>query len=161
MQGERRSHQMTYRRTLHLVGAIVLAGLFLAACSSSPSATGTSTTGAAATTTTAAATTTTAAGTTTTTAAGTTTTAGASGGTKIKIFNFAFIPVTLTVKPGAKVTVTNSDTVTHTLTADAGAFDTGDIAPGSSATFTAPSKPGTYTYHCSIHLFMKATLIVS
>jgi plastocyanin len=141
---------MTYRRTLQLVGTIALTGLFLAACgSSSPSATGA--TGAATTTTAAA----------TTTTSGSTTTSGASGGTTITIHNYAFTPVTLTVKPGTKVTVTNTDSVTHTLTANGGAFDTGDILPGASSTFTAPSTAGTYAYHCSIHLFMKATLIVS
>jgi plastocyanin len=70
-------------------------------------------------------------------------------------------PVTLTVKPGTKVTVMNTDSVTHTLTADGGAFDTGDILPGTSTTFTAPATAGSYGYHCSIHLFMKATLVVS
>jgi plastocyanin len=69
--------------------------------------------------------------------------------------------VTLTVKPGTKVTVMNTDSVTHTLTADGGAFDTGDILPGTSTTFTAPATAGSYGYHCSIHLFMKATLVVS
>jgi plastocyanin len=141
---------MTYRRTLQLVGAIALAGLFLAACgSSSPSATGT----------TAGATTTTAAPTTSTAAS--TTTSAASNGTTITIHNYAFSPVTLTVKPGTKVTVMNTDSVTHTLTADGGAFDTGDILPGTSTTFTAPATAGSYGYHCSIHLFMKATLVVS
>jgi plastocyanin len=141
---------MTYRRTLQLVGAIALAGLFLAACgSSSPSATGT----------TAGATTTTAAPTTSTAAS--TTTSAASNGTTITIHTYAFSPVTLTVKPGTKVTVMNTDSVTHTLTADGGAFDTGDILPGTSTTFTAPATAGSYGYHCSIHLFMKATVVVS
>jgi plastocyanin len=80
----------------------------------------------------------------------------------IVIDNFAFAPGTLTVKPGAKVTVTNKDTTTHTVTATTGkAFDTGNVAPGASGTFTAPTKPGSYPYICSIHPFMKGTLTVS
>ena len=48
----------------------------------------------------------------------------------------------------------------HTATADSGnSFDTGNIDPGSSATFTL-SKVGTYSYHCSIHPFMHGTLTV-
>jgi plastocyanin len=79
----------------------------------------------------------------------------------ISIKNFAFSPTTLTVKPGTKVTVTNQDTTTHTVTAQPQpTFDTGDIAPGKTATFTAPTKPGSYAYICSIHTFMKGTLVV-
>ena len=66
----------------------------------------------------------------------------------------------LTVKPGAKVTVTNNDSTAHTATADDGnSFDTGPLDPGSSQTISV-SKPGSYPYHCSIHPFMKATIVV-
>ena len=34
------------------------------------------------------------------------------------------------------MTFTNNDTAPHTATADDGAFDTGEIAPGASATVT-------------------------
>lgn len=70
------------------------------------------------------------------------------------------------MSPGATITVDNSTActpATHTLTATSpsGAFDTGDITPGSSKTFKAPTKPGTYHYICSIHPYMTGTLIVS
>ncbi|CAM5237207.1 hypothetical protein STENM327S_00485 [Streptomyces tendae] len=82
-------------------------------------------------------------------------------GTEVTIKDFKFQPASLTVSPGAKVTVVNKDTTTHTLTASkAGSFDTGDIAPGKSATFTAPSQPGDFPYTCTIHPFMKGTLTV-
>jgi plastocyanin len=81
--------------------------------------------------------------------------------TKITIDNFTFMPAKLTVKAGATVTVTNSDTTAHTVTANTKSdFDTGAIAAGRTVTFTAPSKPGTYPYACTIHPFMKATLVV-
>ncbi|MEU8624760.1 cupredoxin domain-containing protein [Streptomyces sp. NPDC048669] len=79
----------------------------------------------------------------------------------MSIKDFKFRPADLTVAPGAKITVTNNDTTTHTMTATKGkAFDTGDIAPGKSATFTAPSKAGGYPYDCTIHPFMTGTLTV-
>jgi plastocyanin len=65
-----------------------------------------------------------------------------------------------TVAPGAEVTVTNDDSEAHTVTADSGsAFDV-KVDPGASATFTAPSKPGTYAYHCTYHSNMHGTLRV-
>ena len=78
----------------------------------------------------------------------------------ITIANFKFSPGTLTVKPGSRVTVSNHDSAAHTATADDGqSFDTGDISDGASATFSV-AKAGTYSYHCAVHPFMKATLVV-
>ncbi|WP_194892415.1 cupredoxin domain-containing protein [Catenulispora pinisilvae] len=79
---------------------------------------------------------------------------------QIVIDNFAFSPANLTVHPGQAVTVVNHDSVTHTLTAAGGTFDTGDINPGKSATFTAPATAGNYPYVCSIHASMHGTLTV-
>jgi plastocyanin len=80
----------------------------------------------------------------------------------VVINNFSFSPADLTVAPGTKVTVKNEDSTTHTLTATgAKAFDTGNIASGASAPFTAPTQPGSYAYTCTIHPFMKGTLKVS
>jgi len=78
----------------------------------------------------------------------------------VTIKNFAFHPASFMVKPGAKITVTNKDSVTHTFTADSGVFNTGDISPGATKTVTAPTKPGTYPYRCLIHQFMTGTLVV-
>jgi plastocyanin len=75
----------------------------------------------------------------------------------VTIKGFAFSPKTLTVKAGSKVKVTNKDGTTHTFTANKGAFDTGDIDGGSSATVTV-KKPGTYAYHCNIHSSMTGTV---
>jgi plastocyanin len=64
------------------------------------------------------------------------------------------------VMPGSKVTVTNEDGIAHTVTADSGnAFDV-TVGAGKSATFTAPSKPGTYPFHCTYHSNMHGTLEV-
>jgi plastocyanin len=78
----------------------------------------------------------------------------------IVIRNFMYAPMKLTVEPGATVKVENKDLVDHTLTALDGKFNTGNIAPNKSKRFRAPKKPGTYRYRCSIHQFMKGSLIV-
>jgi plastocyanin len=87
-------------------------------------------------------------------------TGSSSGGSSITISNFMFAPMSLSVSPGATVTVTNKDSATHTLTATGGQFNTGNITHDQTKTFKAPSKPGTYHYICSIHQFMMGTVIV-
>lgn len=78
----------------------------------------------------------------------------------VTIKNFAFQSPP-SVKPGAKIMVTNEDTSTHSVTSNqAGLFDVNVNAGGGTATFTAPSKPGSYPYHCKYHGNMQATLIV-
>ncbi|MFF1791411.1 cupredoxin domain-containing protein [Kitasatospora sp. NPDC058243] len=79
----------------------------------------------------------------------------------VAIRDFVFEPANFTVRPGAVVTVRNADTVDHTLTAQDRSFDTGTIAPGASATFTAPARPGASSYLCTLHHFMRGILTVS
>lgn len=98
------------------------------------------------------------------TAADTTTAASSAGGAaestdKIDISDFKFDPETVTVKAGTEVTWTNSDDAAHTATADDSSFDTGDMDKGDSASVTF-DKPGTFTYYCRFHAFMKATVEV-
>ena len=104
--------------------------VLLAACGSAPSPTGT----------------------------GTTPTTASSSGNSVSIMNFSFTPNSLTVKVGTKVTWTNHDSVTHTVTANQGAFNS-PVLPGSSFSFTF-TKAGTYAYHCMIHPSMMATIVV-
>lgn len=83
-------------------------------------------------------------------------------GAEVRIKGFKFIPADVKVPAGATVTVINEDSAPHTLTATEGyAFDTGTIEGGASGTFTAPSKPGSYPFFCSVHPEMKGTLVVS
>lgn len=77
----------------------------------------------------------------------------------VTIQNYAFSPATITVKAGDSVTWTNQDSTGHSATADDGSFDTGVLANGQSKSVTF-SNPGTYTYHCSVHPYMKGTVIV-
>jgi plastocyanin len=82
------------------------------------------------------------------------------GGAAVTISNFAFQPASLQIAAGSSVTWTNQDSTAHTVTSDSGAFDSGQLAPGASFTQMFMT-PGTYTYHCQIHPFMTAIIVVS
>ena len=86
------------------------------------------------------------------------TNAAASASTNVSIAGFAFSPTSLSARPGQSVTFKNNDSVAHTTTS--ATWDSGELAPGASYTLTAPTQPGPYMYHCSIHPFMTATLTV-
>lgn len=85
---------------------------------------------------------------------------GSSSGSSVSIKYMAFSVGTLTVTAGTTVTWTNNDGTAHTVTADDGSFDSGDIPAGGkySHKFTAA---GTVAYHCMIHPMMKATVKVN
>ena len=57
------------------------------------------------------------------------------------IKDFAFSPTPLQVKAGAALTVANDDGTAHTLTANDGAFDTGDLDGGAQPKITI-GQPG-------------------
>ncbi len=78
----------------------------------------------------------------------------------VTIQNMAFSPKNLQVKVGQAVTWTNQDAVGHSATADDNSFDTGILGQGQSKAITF-SKAGTFTYHCSVHPSMTATITVS
>lgn len=85
-----------------------------------------------------------------------------SGGTRVSagMIDFSFQPARLTVRPGTTVVWTNRGQVIHTVTAEDGSFDTGEIDSGSTGSITF-SQPGTYRYHCTPHPFMKGEIVVS
>ena len=101
--------------------------------------------------------------TTSTSAESSSTTPDASGSAaatdQIEIADFKYDPETVTVDAGTEVTWTNSDDAAHTATADDSSFDTGDLDEGDSKSVTF-DKPGTFTYYCRFHPFMKATVEV-
>jgi plastocyanin len=95
-----------------------------------------------------------------TTASSTASTATGAGGSAVAVENFAFSPLTLTVKVGTTVTWTNKDTSVHAPIADDNSFDAGNIAGGASGSATL-TKVGTIKYHCSIHQYMTGTVVVT
>ena len=78
----------------------------------------------------------------------------------VEIENFAFVPSRLSVPAGTTVTWTNHDDVSHTVSSDDASFDSGAFGQGMTFQFTA-GPPGTHTYFCRIHPFMRATLTVT
>lgn len=77
----------------------------------------------------------------------------------IAVTDGAFGPAMLTIAVGDTVTWTNTDDSPHTVTAEGGAFDSGNLNEGSSFSFTF-TEPGTNTYVCSYHDEMRATIVV-
>jgi len=87
---------------------------------------------------------------------------GGAGGAStdlVAIADFAFDPETVTVDAGTKLTWTNDDEAPHTATADDGSFDTGTLKLDDTGA-VALDQPGTYTYYCRFHPFMKGTVEV-
>ena len=70
-----------------------------------------------------------------------------------------FQPEVLTVKAGDSVVWINKDPFPHTVTSSSGGFDSHDIAPGASWTYTAATK-GDFSYSCTYHPMMNARLRV-
>jgi plastocyanin len=85
--------------------------------------------------------------------------AHAAGDPGVTIADFHFSPGTTTVHAGDTITWTNNGPSAHTATAKNGAFDTGVLQKGQSASHTF-TQPGTYTYFCQIHPFMHGTIVV-
>ena len=80
----------------------------------------------------------------------------------VSIKNFAFSPVNISVKAGTKVTWTNNDSATHTVTETNGKTgpSSGNLSNGDSYSFTF-TKPGIYHYDCAIHPNMTGTVTVN
>jgi plastocyanin len=77
----------------------------------------------------------------------------------VDIANVAFGPSSLTIMVGDTVTWTNSDSMPHTATDEDDRFDSGNLDPGQSFSFTF-TAPGTYAYRCDYHSNMSGTIVV-
>jgi plastocyanin len=78
---------------------------------------------------------------------------------EVSIASFAFDPASVTVTVGDSVTWTNDDTAAHTATGAGGAFDTGSIDVGGTASVTF-NTAGTINYICTFHPAMTGTVVV-
>ena len=77
----------------------------------------------------------------------------------ITIHNFAFSPQPLTIKVGQQLTIRNRDTSLHGFATDDGSVNVGAVNPGGIREYVF-TRPGRYTYHCTLHAVMKGVLIV-
>ena len=81
-------------------------------------------------------------------------------GTEVTIDNFSFGPQSLNIKVGTQVTWVNHDDIPHTVVSeDLITFRSRVLDTDESWSFTF-TKPGTYTYFCSIHPKMTAKVVV-
>jgi len=77
----------------------------------------------------------------------------------VTIEGTSFHPKVLAVKVGDSITWVNKDPFPHTVTSRAGDFDSHQIPPGKSWTYTAQTK-GEFPYICTLHPTMRAMLRV-
>lgn len=77
----------------------------------------------------------------------------------VHIHDMAFVPATLTVRAGDKVTFVNDDDDAHTATADDGSWDSEGLANRERWTH-AFATPGKSAYHCTVHPSMRGTIVV-
>ena len=75
----------------------------------------------------------------------------------VTIVGMAFSPAEISVAAGDTITFTNQDSAPHTATALEGAFDTGRLGQGQSATVTVAGA-GAFAYKCVIHPSMKGVV---
>ena len=83
----------------------------------------------------------------------------ASDTVRVSIKSLAYGQTRVQVAPGTVVEWLNDDPLAHTVTADNGGFDSGEIAPGRKWAHRF-DVPGTFTLFCSPHPFMRATIVV-
>ncbi len=68
----------------------------------------------------------------------------------VSIENFGFSPDALKIPVGATLTWTNNDPTPHTITADDGSFDSGELKGGGTFSRTF-DRPGAVAYRCRLH----------
>ena len=71
----------------------------------------------------------------------------------------AYASPRIVIPVGSTITWTNRDPMIHTVTSDDRSWDSGLIEPG--GTYRRRfDRPGTYTFHCTPHPFMKGVVVV-
>jgi plastocyanin len=73
--------------------------------------------------------------------------------------DFLFQPARLEIASGTTIVWTNDGQVMHTVSAEDRSFDSGSIEPGRRRSITF-SRPGSFTFHCTPHPFMRGVIVV-
>ncbi len=71
----------------------------------------------------------------------------------------AFKPAVVTIHAGDRVEFVNDDDDAHTATADDASWDSEGLARGDRWSHVF-AKAGKFAYHCTVHPFMKGTILV-
>ncbi len=79
--------------------------------------------------------------------------------TNVRIESFQFMPAVIKVPVGGRVTWTNADADSHTVTTDDKAIDSGVIEEDVSVTLSFPVARE-YPYYCTIHPGMRGKVVV-
>ena len=87
------------------------------------------------------------------------TASGSYYGGAVIIQNSAFNPSELYVREKATVAWVNKDNTVHTVTANDGTFDSGDLLPGGAFSYTFNTR-GDYFYYCKYHSEMVGVIKV-
>lgn len=78
---------------------------------------------------------------------------------EVRIDNFTFGPMELTVPVNSTVTWVNKDDIPHTVVATDGAFKSRALDTDQKFSFKF-EKAGTYSYYCSVHPKMLGKIVV-
>jgi plastocyanin len=76
-----------------------------------------------------------------------------------EVQDFIFRPARLEIAAGTTIVWTNEGQVIHTISAEDGSFESGNIEPGRRRGITF-SRAGTFPFHCTPHPFMKGEVVV-
>ena len=85
---------------------------------------------------------------------------GAAIGADVRISSVKFVGDSVTISAGQAVRWTNADPIEHTVTFDGGVEAGSPVIPANGSYVHRFDKPGTYTYHCTPHPFMKGVVVV-
>lgn len=78
---------------------------------------------------------------------------------EVRVDNFSFAPDSISVPVNAPVTWVNKDDIPHTVASTDGLFKSRALDTDDKYSFTF-TKPGTYSYYCSIHPKMMGKIVV-
>src|SRR3989442_853445 len=85
---------------------------------------------------------------------------GAAVAAEVNMTAVKFAGDAVTISAGQAVRWTNRDPVEHTVTFDGAAEPGSPVIPPNGSHVHSFDKPGTYTYHCTPHPFMKGVVVV-
>ena len=80
-------------------------------------------------------------------------------GTVVHMHDFKFVPSTLTVAVGTRVTIINDDDEAHTASALDKSFDSAGLDSHESWTHVF-ARAGSFPYVCELHPYMKGLIVV-